>query len=74
MNIISVDDGSNVLIFDLITGKMEFRFYQAHGSNRITSATLDSSKRRLITACVSGTIKMWNFSNGAMLQDFTEDN
>jgi len=26
MNLISVDDGSNVLIFDLITGKMEFRF------------------------------------------------
>jgi len=71
-NVISVDEGSNVIIFDLITGKMEFRFYEAHGTQRITSATLDISGRRLLTSSVDGVIKMWNFSNGAMLSEYVD--
>jgi len=72
MNIISVDEGSNVIIFDLLTGKMEFRFYEAHNNQRIAAATLDISGRRLLTSSVDGIIKMWNFSNGALLSEYTD--
>lgn len=34
----------------------------------LTSATLDPRERRLLTACIYGTVKIWNLSNGVLMR------
>jgi len=72
-SIISVDDESNVYVWDIEDGKLMFKYPDAHGKNRITAMTFDASMRRLITGGHDGSIKMWNFSNGHCLRDFLYD-
>ena len=72
-SVISVDDESNVYVWDIEDGKLIFKYPDAHGKNRITAMAFDASMRRLITGGHDGSIKMWNFSNGHCLRDFLYD-
>lgn len=52
-------------MWDIEDGKLMSKFGNAHGGkNKITAGCFDSTQRRLITAGIDGTTKMWNFSNG----------
>lgn len=42
-SIISLDDTSNVILWDFKTGKVVFRFYNTHDENKISAAVLDNS-------------------------------
>lgn len=68
--IISADEESTVNVWDINQNSLLFKFMDAHNGNRITSMSLDSSGRRLITGSHDGSIKMWNFSNGQCLREF----
>ena len=46
---VSGDHGGTVSVWHVPTGKLRFRFYNAHGTNRITAMNFDSANRRLIT-------------------------
>ena len=71
--VISADEESNIHVWDINEGKLLFKFSEAHGSNRVTSMSLDFSGRRLITGAHDGSIKMWNFNNGQCLREFNYD-
>ena len=57
-----------VCIWVVATGRLRFRFTNAHGKHRITAMTLDANNRRLITGADNGELKMWNFSSGACIK------
>ena len=54
-------------VWDVDTGSKIMQFSQAHGEAEITAMSFDPSGRRLITGGRDGTIKIWNFNNGACL-------
>ena len=54
-------------MWDVDTGSKIMQFSQAHGEAEITAMSFDPSGRRLITGGRDGTIKIWNFNNGACL-------
>lgn len=69
-SIVSGDDGGFIAVWDIEDGHQMTKFGGAHGgNNKITAGCFDSTQRRLITAGVDGTCKMWNFSNGQCLTD-----
>ena len=43
------------------------QFSGCHGNHEITAMTFDPTHRRLLTAAKDGSIKIWNFNNGALL-------
>ena len=49
------------------SGKLQFS--HCHGNHEITAMTFDPTHRRLLTAGKDGTIKIWNFNNGALLDE-----
>nr|XP_020663498.1 EF-hand calcium-binding domain-containing protein 8 [Pogona vitticeps] len=59
-----------VSVWDVMTGQktMEFSTSPEHPVE-ITAMTFDPPERRLITALKNGTIKLWNFNNGACLAE-----
>ena len=54
-------------VWDVDTGSKIMQFSRAHGEAEITAMSFDPSGRRLITGGRDGTIKVWNFNNGACL-------
>ncbi|XP_071834643.1 cilia- and flagella-associated protein 337-like isoform X2 [Apostichopus japonicus] len=68
---------SVVSVWDLETGTKTIQFSKAHTytekgiekSAEITAMTFDPSLRRLITGGRDGTVKVWNFNNGACLRE-----
>ncbi|XP_077992887.1 cilia- and flagella-associated protein 337-like [Glandiceps talaboti] len=74
--VVSACDDSIVSVWDVDTGTKTIQF-SAHktmerGAERsveITAMTYDPSKRRLITGARDGTVKIWNFNNGACLRE-----
>jgi len=56
-----------VSVWDVDTGSKIMQFSQAHGEAEITAMSFDPSGRRLITGGRDGTVKIWNFNNGACL-------
>ena len=48
-------------------------FSRCHGDNEITAMVFDSSGRQLLTGGRDGTIKVWNFNNGACLLELKND-
>mmetsp|Transcript_26608 Transcript_26608/g.47841 ORF Transcript_26608/g.47841 Transcript_26608/m.47841 type:complete len:974 (+) Transcript_26608:2642-5563(+) len=72
-SIISTDENSNVNVWSILDGRLNFKYGEAHGTNRISAISFDFSGRRLITGGHDGSLKMWNFSNGQCLKDFNYD-
>ncbi|KAJ3182578.1 WD40 repeat domain 95 [Gaertneriomyces sp. JEL0708] len=66
--VVSGCDGGVVHVWDVMTGQKTFRFENAHGKTEITAMTFDAGKRRLITGGRDGTIHIFNFNNGQLLQ------
>ena len=54
-------------VWDADTGEKTIQFSQCHGSMEITAMAFDNTGRRLITGGKDGSIKLWNFNNGACL-------
>lgn len=49
----SGDHGGTVSVWHVLTGKLRFRFYNAHGDLRITAMNFDAARRRLLTGELS---------------------
>ena len=46
-------------VWHVLTGKLRFRFYNAHGDLRITAMNFDAARRRLLTGeLLSGASKV----------------
>ena len=58
---------SVVCVWDVETGQKVMQFSQVHGDAEITAMAFDPTERRLVTAGRDGTVKTWNFNNGACL-------
>ena len=54
-------------VWDVETGEKTMQFSRCHGDVELTAMTFDTSGRRLITGGRDGTLKIWNFNNGACL-------
>ncbi|XP_076840169.1 WD repeat-containing protein on Y chromosome-like isoform X3 [Brachyhypopomus gauderio] len=58
-----------VCTWDILTGAKVMQFQTSPKKPvEITVMTFDGSKRRLITGSQDGTVRLWNFNNGALLQ------
>ena len=71
--VVSGDADGAVCVWDVLTGRLLFRYADAHAGTKMTAMTFDSSMRRLITGAHDGSIKMWNFSNGATIKTLVDD-
>ncbi|XP_013775753.1 WD repeat-containing protein on Y chromosome-like [Limulus polyphemus] len=75
--VISTCHGSVITVWDLNTGDKIIQFNKCHKITKIgvyypveiTAMTLDPTERRLITGGRDGTVKIWNFNNGACLRE-----
>lgn len=56
-------------MWDLDTGEKTMQFSRCHGDVELTAMTFDPSGRRLITGGRDGSLKIWNFNNGACLNE-----
>ncbi|XP_041112477.1 WD repeat-containing protein on Y chromosome-like [Polyodon spathula] len=57
-----------VSVWDILTGEKVMQFLTSSEKGvEVTAMTFDGPKRRLITGSMDGTIKLWNFNNGACL-------
>ncbi|XP_022093005.1 WD repeat-containing protein on Y chromosome-like isoform X2 [Acanthaster planci] len=81
--VVSACHDSVVSVWDLATGTKTIMFSKAHkymekGVEKcaeITAMTFDPSYRRLVTGGRDGSVKIWNFNNGACLRELeTFDN
>ncbi|KAJ3391675.1 hypothetical protein HDU92_008924 [Lobulomyces angularis] len=72
--IVSGDDGGVVNVWNPLSGQKTFRLVEVHDKlEEITAMAFDNNNRRLITGGRAGTIRMWNFNNGAPLHVFKGD-
>ena len=71
--VVSGDSDGAVCVWDVLTGRLLFRYADAHKNTKMTAMTFDSSMRRLITGAHDGSIKMWNFSNGSIIKTLIDD-
>lgn len=65
--VVSGCHGSVVKVWDIDTGEKIIQFSQCHGKMEITAMAFDRTGRKLITGGKDGSIKIWNFNNGACL-------
>ncbi|XP_060083672.1 WD repeat-containing protein on Y chromosome-like [Ylistrum balloti] len=76
--IVSACHESVVSVWDVRTGEKVMQFINAHKCTErgvdipieISAITFDGPERRLITGARDGSVKVWNFNNGACLQTF----
>ena len=76
--VVSACRGSVISVWELNTGEKVIQFVNAHKivergvehPIEITTMTFDGPGRRLITGARDGSVKVWNFNNGACLQQF----
>ncbi|OWZ15733.1 hypothetical protein PHMEG_00010571 [Phytophthora megakarya] len=67
----TMDAESSIKTWSAETGDEISSFSHAHGSNPVTSIAFDHAGRRLLTGSHDGEqLKMWNFSNGALVKQF----
>jgi WD40 repeat protein len=80
--VVSGCNGGIVNVWDPFTGAKTFRIPNLHGTSEITAMSFDSLGRRLITGgrglldffkSIDGTIKVWNFNNGQLIQELVKD-
>ena len=62
-----------VSVWDVDTGEKIIQFSNCHGNLEITAMAFDPTGRRLITGARDGSIKIWNFNNGACLSKLQTD-
>lgn len=67
--VVSACHGSVVNVWHVDTGEKAIMFANAHDGHEITAMSFDPTKRRLITGSRNGTVKIWNFNNGACLRE-----
>jgi len=65
---ISSDELGNVIVWDIDNFEQVFKFSTGDVS-KMTAACLDDKQRRLMTGSHSGSVKIWNFSNGQKLAE-----
>ena len=70
MQVVSASHDSVVSVWDLETGEKTIQFSKCHGEVEITAMAFDPCKRRLVTGGRDGSVKMWNFNDGACLSSF----
>ncbi|MGH0140357.1 UNVERIFIED_CONTAM: hypothetical protein FKN15_048107 [Acipenser sinensis] len=64
-----------VSVWDILTGEKVMQFLTSSEKGvEVTAMTFDGPKRRLITGSMDGTIKLWNFNNGACLWELPKFN
>ncbi|EEY55355.1 uncharacterized protein PITG_09294 [Phytophthora infestans T30-4] len=67
----AMDAESAIKTWSAETGEEISSFARPHGSNPVTSIAFDHAGRRLLTGSHDGEqLKMWNFSNGALVKQF----
>lgn len=67
----AMDAESAIKTWSAETGDEISSFTHAHGANPVTSIAFDHAGRRLLTGSHDGEqLKMWNFSNGALVKQF----
>ncbi|GMF42008.1 unnamed protein product [Phytophthora fragariaefolia] len=67
----AMDAESAIKTWSAETGDEISSFTHAHGANPVTSIAFDHAGRRLLTGSHDGDqLKMWNFSNGALVKQF----
>ncbi|KAJ2996375.1 acetylornithine aminotransferase [Globomyces sp. JEL0801] len=71
--IVSACDGGVVNVWDPFNGQKTFRFADVHGNSEITTMSFDAKQRRLITGGRDGTIRIWNYNNGELLQELVKN-
>jgi len=67
--VVSACHGSVVNVWHVDTGEKAIMFTNAHDGHEITAMSFDPTKRRLLTGSRDGSIKIWNFNNGACLRE-----
>lgn len=67
LKVVSACHGSVVCVWDVKTGEKLMKFSNCHENMEITAMSFDPTGRRLITGARDGSIKIWNFNNGACL-------
>ena len=65
--VVSGCHGGVVSVWDVDTGEKTIQFSRCHGDAEITAMAFDSTGRRLLTGGRDGSLRMWNFNNGACL-------
>lgn len=65
--VVSGCHGSVVKVWDIDTGEKIIQFSHCHDKMEITAMAFDPTGRKLITGGKDGSIKIWNFNNGACL-------
>jgi WD40 repeat protein len=61
-----------VHVWDMETGRMSFRFIDPHGASNLTALCFDVGGRRLVSGAHDGSLKIWNFNNGACLAELAK--
>lgn len=69
LQVVSACHGSVVNVWQVDTGEKAIMFKVAEDEIEITAITFDPTKRRLITGTRAGTVRIWNFNNGACLRE-----
>ncbi|CAF4445315.1 unnamed protein product [Rotaria socialis] len=71
--VISCTESGVIRLWDFLTGRQVHEF-RAHNGQAVTSMTLDTTERRLITGSRDGTCRVWNVHNGQLLKIFKKPN
>jgi len=81
--VVSGDEGGFIAVHDVENGKLMSKFVAQSSGNpklaettkslKVTTGTFDQTGRRLITSGADGTVKVWNFSNGSILNDLLSE-
>ena len=65
--VVSGCHGGVISVWDVDTGEKTIQFSRCHGDAEITAMAFDGTGRRLLTGGRNGSLRMWNFNNGACL-------
>ncbi|XP_050394974.1 WD repeat-containing protein on Y chromosome-like [Patella vulgata] len=77
--VVSACEESVISVWDIETGEKQMQFVNAHTAMEdgfltpleITAMCFDPPLRRLLTGARDGSVKVWNFNVGAVLQEFS---
>ncbi|KAL5018967.1 hypothetical protein ScPMuIL_004689 [Solemya velum] len=76
--VVSACHDSVISVWDINSGERIIQFANAHKKTEkgvdipmdITAMSFDASGRRLVTGALDGSVKVWNFNNGACLNEY----